>query len=252
MTRFRVFAMAVGILALSAYFVQAQGEVDLKAILKKSIEAHGGEKNLAKFKAVTSKFKGTMEILNMKIDITGETSFQKPDKLRNSLSMNINNMNIDVVTVYDGKKMWVNSQGTTKELDDEKTLREVKESLQVEGAGSLAEFLKPPYELNSLGETKVKGKDAIGIRISKKGQKDFSLFFDKKTNLIVKTEMRSIDPVSKEEVTQEKFIIGYQEKEGMKLAKRVEIRNDGKLFMDLEITSVQAAEKFDDSIFAKP
>jgi len=252
MNRLRAFALAIGILALSAYFAQAQGEVDVKGVIKKAIEAHGGEKALAKFKASTSKFKGTIEILNMKVDLTGETAFQKPDKVRNAMTLVINNMNIDVITVYDGKKMWVSTQGQTKEIDDEKILNDVKESLQVEGAGSLSEFLSAPYELNSLGETKVKGADAIGIRVSKKGQKDFSMFFDKKTNLIVKTEMRSLNAMTGQEVTQEKFIVGYQEKAGVKMGKRVEIVNDGKLFMDLEITEANAAEKLDDSLFAKP
>jgi outer membrane lipoprotein-sorting protein len=251
MSRSRVFACVVGLLALGSLFAQAQ-DADLKAILKKSIEAHGGEKNLAKLKGATSKFKGTMEIANMKVDMTGETAFQKPDKLRNTISLNINNMNIDVITVYDGKKMWVNSQGKTMEIDDEKILKEVKESLQIEGAGSLSDFLKAPYELNALGETKVKGKDAIGIRITKKGQKDFSMFFDKKTHMIVKTETRSFDAISKQEVTQEKFILSYQAKDGIQFGKRVEVTNDGKLFMDLEITDVAVSEKLDDSTFAKP
>jgi outer membrane lipoprotein-sorting protein len=252
MTRLRAFTFAVGILALSAYFVQAQGEVDLKAILRKSIEAHGGEKNLAKFKAAMSKYKGTLELMNNKIEVTGETSFQKPDKLRNTIELNIANMKINVISVYNGKTLWVSTQGTTMEIDDEKILNDTKESLQIEGAGSFADFLKAPYELNSLGEIKVKGKEAIGIRVSKKGQKDFNLYLDKKTHLIVKTEMRSYDPMTKQEVNQEKFIIGYQDKNGMKVGKRVEIYKDDKLFMDIEITDVQMAEKLDDSIFAKP
>jgi outer membrane lipoprotein-sorting protein len=251
MTRSRVFACAIGVLSLASLFAQAQ-DVDLKAVLRKAIEAHGGEKNLAKVKGATSKFKGTMEIANMKADLTGETAFQKPDKLRNTITLNVNNMNIDVITVYDGKKMWVNSQGKTAEINDEKILNEVKESLQIEGAGSLSDFLKAPYELNALGEAKVKGKDAIGIRVSKKGQKDFSMFFDKKTHLIVKTETRSFDAASKQEVTQEKFILSYQAKEGIQFAKRLEVVNDGKLFMDLEITDVAISEKIDDSTFAKP
>lgn len=251
MTRLRAFALAITVVAVGTFFVQAQ-EVDLKAVLKKSIEAHGGEANLAKFKGTTSKFKGNIEILNMKVDLTGETAFQRPDKVRNAMALTINNMNIDVITVYDGKKMWVSTQGQTKEIDDEKILKEVKDSLQVEGAGSLSDFLKAPYELNSLGESKIKGKDAIGIRISKQGQKDFSMFFDKKTHLVVKTEMRSFNAMSGQEVTQEKFILSYQDKAGVKIGKHVEIVNDGKLFMDLEITEVHASERIDDSVFAKP
>ena len=124
--------------------------------------------------------------------------------------------------------------------------------MQAEGAGSLVEFLKAPYELNAIGDVKVKGKDAVGIRVSKKGQKDVSLFFDKKTHRVVKTEMRTLDAMSGQEIAQEKFILGYQEKNGMKIAKRVEIQKEGKTFMDIEILDVQALEKLDDSVFAKP
>jgi plasmid maintenance system killer protein len=98
----------------------------------------------------------------------------------------------------------------------------------------------------------VKDKAAIGIRVSKKGQKDFSIFIDKQTHLIVKTEARSLDAQSGQEVLQEKFIIGYQDKGGLKLAKRVEILKDGKAFMDIEILETQAFEKLDDAHFAKP
>ena len=251
MFRLRVFAFAGCALAISVLFAQAQ-DADLKTVLRKSIAAHGGEKNLAKLKAVTSKFKGTMEIMGNKADVTGETSLQKPDKVKNVMTLNLNGKSIDIVTVFDGKKFWVAVMGQTKEIDDEKILQSMREELQVEGAGSFADYLKAPYELSALGDVKVKDKDAIGIRVSKKGQKDFSMFFDKKTYLVVKTEMRTLDGMTGQEVTQEKFIIGYQEKNGMKIAKRVEIVKDGKFFMDLEITDVQVFDRHDDAVFAKP
>src|SRR5262249_21161774 len=158
--------------------VRAQDNDALKAILRKSMEAHGGEKNLAKYKAAVTKFKGTIDIMGNKSDMTGETSLQKPDKVKNTMSLNINNMNIDIVTVFNGKQLWVSVLGKTMEITDEKILNAAREEMQAEGAGSFSDFLKPPYELNAIGEVKVKGKDAIGIRISKKGQKDISMFFD--------------------------------------------------------------------------
>ena len=61
-----------------------------------------------------------------------------------------------------------------------------------------------------------------------------------------------IDGMSGQEVTTEKFINSYQEKAGMKIARKVEIVKDGKVFMDIEIIEVQPLEKLDDSVFAKP
>jgi len=252
MFRLRALTFAFAGVVLGALFVHAQEGADLKAVIKKAIEAHGGEKALAKYQGGISKFKGTMDLLNMKIDVTGESAFQKPDKMKNVMTLEIMNKSIAITQVFDGKKFWLSTAGNTMEITDEKLLKEVKESLQVEGANSFMAFLEKPYELSAIGEVKVKGKDAIGIRISKKGQRDFSLFFDKKTNLVVKTEMRAYDAMSGQEITQEKYIIGYQDKQGMKIAKRVEIHKDGNLFMDIEITDVQVVEKLDDTHFAKP
>jgi outer membrane lipoprotein-sorting protein len=252
MFRLRVLAFAGVALAVTFLFVQAQDEDALKALLRKSIAAHGGEKNLGKYKASITKFKGKIEVAGMKLDITGETSLQKPDKVKNVMALEVNGMTIDVVTVFNGKKLWVSAMGETKEIDDEKIVNGAREEMQAEGAGGLSEYLKAPYELSAIGEVKVKGKDAVGIRVSKKGQKDISFFFDKKTHLVVKTEMVTYDGEMAKEVTQEKFIIDYQDKDGMKMAKRVEILKDGKAFMDIEITDIQPVEKLADSVFAKP
>jgi negative regulator of sigma E activity len=252
MFRLRVVATAVCVLMVGAIFVRAQDAAELKALLRKAIEAHGGEKNLAKYKAAVTKFKGTLEVQNLKFDVTGETSVQKPDKVKNIMMLDLNGKQIDVVTVFNGKNLWVSTMGKTMEITDEKILNAAREEMQTEGASGLSDFLKEPYELSALGETKVKDKAAIGIRVSKKGQKDFSIFIDKQTHLIVKTEARSLDAQSGQEVLQEKFIIGYQDKGGLKLAKRVEILKDGKAFMDIEILETQAFEKLDDAHFAKP
>jgi outer membrane lipoprotein-sorting protein len=252
MLRLRVIVCASVFLVVCGLFVRAQDNAALKAIVKKAIEAHGGEKNLAKYTAADTKFKGTMEIQGNKFDITGQTLLQKPDKVKNIMKLDIAGNLIDVVTVFDGKKLWVSTAGQTKEIDDEKIIKAAREELQSEGAGNLTEILKAPYELNAIGEVKVKGKDAIGIRVSKKGQKDISIFFDKKTHLVIKTEMVTLDANTMQEVTQEKFILDYRDKNGHKIPQRVEIVKDGKTFMDIEITESTPLEKLDDSHFAKP
>lgn len=252
MNRFRCLGFALAGSLLCALTASAQQD-ELKAILRKSIDAHGGEKLMAKYHSGTSKFKGTLKILNMDAEITGETSFQKPDKLRNAMTINIMNKAIDIVQVFDGKSFWVSTMGTTQEIKDEKVVKEVRESLQAEGGGNFVDMLKGNgYELNAFGEAKVKGKDAIGIRVSKKGQRDVTYFFDKKTHLVVKIEQRAFDAMSAQEYTQEKFISEYQVKDGLKVAKRVEILKDGEAFMDLQILEVNVVEQLDKTLFQKP
>jgi len=54
--------------------------------------------------------------------------------------------------------------------------------------------------------------------------------------------MRATDQTTKQEVNQEKYIVDYQDKGGLKVAKHVVIHNDGNLFMDIEITEIQVFE----------
>ncbi len=251
MARIRLLAIALVTLGIGVFSAHAQND-DLKAVLRKAITAHGGEANLAKLGAGVSKFKGTMSLLGGKRDIEGETSYQKPDRLRNVMKIDFNGKEINVITVFDGKKFWVNSNGNTTEITDEKTLDEVRQSLLTEGGANFTEMLKAPFELSAAGEVKVKGKDTIGVRVSKKGQRDITFFFDKKTNLLLKTETRNYDPQKQQEVTQEKFILGYQDKQGLKVASKVEILKDGEFFMEVTVTDVQIHAKLDDATFAKP
>lgn len=251
MARIRLLALALMALGLGVLSARAQND-DLKDVIRKSITAHGGEANLAKLNAVVSKFKGTMNLLNAKRDVEGETSFEKPNRLRNVLKIDIGGKEVSVITVYDGKKFWVNSNGMTTEINDEKILDEVRQSLLTEAGGGFSDLLKPDYQLNAVGEVKIKGKDAIGIRASKKGQRDMSFFFDKKTHLLVKTETRSYDAQKQQEVTQEKFVLDYQMKIGLKVASKVEIHKDGEFFMEVTVTDLQIHPKLDAAIFAKP
>jgi outer membrane lipoprotein-sorting protein len=251
MSRFRFVALVVLAAVSSVALVHAQ-ETDLKSLIKKSLKAHGGEAELAKMNAAVSKYKGTMKLMGMDLEITGENSFLKPDKLRVSTTVNVMGKSIEVLTVYDGKTLWVKAGGATKEVNDPKIVDELKQSLLTEAGAGLTELTKPGFELSLIGEAKVKGKDTIGIRVSKKGQRDISYYLDKKTHLLAKTETRATNPANSQEVTQEKFILDYTDKDDKKTPKRIEVLHDGEPYLDLEIIDVQVHDKLDMDLFKQP
>lgn len=67
-----------------------------------------------------------------------------------------------------------------------------------------------------------------------------------------KVELRSKDFQANQEVTEERFILEYQDLNGNKSAKRVEVMKDGKAFLEAEVTEVQTVESIEDSEFAEP
>ena len=66
-------------------------------------------------------------------------------------------------------------------------------------------------KLELLGEMKVGDKPALGVRVEVKGYRGVSLFFDKETHLLVKSESRGKDVIGGgEEFTNEKLYSDYK------------------------------------------
>jgi len=181
-----------------------------------------------------------------------ETFFQEPDKFKNVVEVEINNMNVTVTQVFNGKKFWINVMGKTIELKDEKDIAELKENMYVEKLTNLVGLTDKGVTLSALGEVKVNDKAAIGIRASSKGHRDINLYFDKKTHMLVKTETRTVDFQTKQEVSQEKYYSDYKEVDGIQQPRKLIIHQDGKRHITLDVTSVMFVDRHEDSVFAEP
>jgi hypothetical protein len=195
---------------------------------------------------------GNIKIMGVEAKFKGDIAFQFPDKMRNSISVEINNMNLDVVQVFDGKTLFVNAAGNSVELNDDKLISEMKESIYVEKVSSLADLDDKDYKLSALGEVKVNGKTAVGVRVSRDGKRDVNLFFDKTSALLLKYEYRGRDPIGMMEVTQEKILTDYKDVMGIQTPMKIAVLFDGNPAMDLEVNSVRYAESLDASLFTKP
>jgi len=246
----KLLGALLGVYMLLAWPVLAQ-EPDARAILEKAVKAHGGAKILSKFRASHSRSKGKIH-LGAGLNFTAEEDIQLPDKYRSDIQLDVNGMNISITQVFDGTKGWVDTMGKTVDLDD-KTNTEIKEILHATRVGNLVDVLRDKsFKLAPLGEAKVKDKDAIGVRISLEGRRDVNLYFDKGSGLLVKTEGRGLDPINKQEINQEKYFSDYHDVAGRQTPRKVEVHNDGKLFVEAEVLEIQLLEKHDDSKFKRP
>jgi hypothetical protein len=224
---------------------------DLRAVVDKAIKAHGGEARLTKFKAGTSKTKGTLYVQGNKLPFTQEASVQFPNQVKSVLEIEAGGQKITITTVFNGKKGWLNIGGNTTDMDD-KLLDLVKNEMYVAEVMRLTGLKDKTYELSPLGEAKVDGKAAIGIRVASKGRPDVNIYFDKASGLMAKVEHRSMDPMSGKEFTEEKLLSDYHDADGLKSPKRVVINHDGDKFMDAEEVESKHVESLDESVFAKP
>ena len=227
---------------------------EVKAIIQKAIKAHGGEKAMAKYKGTRSKSAGKLDISGAgEVEFTQEVVVMQPDKFKETMELDIAGTKVKVMTIANGDKFSIEAGGKDVPLTDaiETALKEAQHSIKT---SRLASLLKDKaIELSPLGEVKVEREAAVGVRVSTKGQKDLSLYFDKKTGLLAKVERRTVDASSGKEYTEERIIVEYSKpnKLGIPTPKKVVVKKDGKKFMEAEVSEMTQLEKIDDSEFEK-
>lgn len=241
-------------LALAAWssFAQAQ-EDEARALVVKAMKAHGGKEALKKHLGSQAKYKGTVETMGMTIKVEGEIFHNVPDRMKNIISIDVNNMNLTIQQGYDGKALWMSVMGMLIEKKEKEDIDEMKEGMYCEQVTSLIDLDSKDFKLSPLGAMKIKDQDAVGVRVSKTGKRDVNLWFDKKSNLLIKSENRGKDPFGDTgEVNQEKYYSKYKAVQGVQLPQTLEVHNDGKKLVDLEITEMRLHERLDETYFTRP
>src|SRR5439155_8591924 len=104
-------------------------------------------------------------------------------------TVTVGGMNIRIVKVLDGDKGWIKiADGEATAMNDDEVAEE-KVMVYVQELTLLTPLKDKAYKLSSLGEVKVGDSAALGLRVTRDGQRDVSLFFDKKTQLLLKSEV---------------------------------------------------------------
>ena len=246
---------AAVLLALATLAPPARADDDVKKVIDKAVKAHGGLDALKKNKDKAVVLKGKMHIESVNIDATTEVSFTggANKKFRQDLEFTFMGQNIKQAVGYDGKTGWIALNGKVmKTFDSKEEVEALQETLYSEEVAELVMVGDKSLELSIIGEDKVGDTPVIGIRVVKKGHKDVSLFFDKESGLLKKVVNRGLDLQTGTEVEQERFFSDYKEVDGEKRAMKIVMNQDGKKFVELEITEVKYADKLDDDLFVKP
>jgi hypothetical protein len=248
----RIGVAAVLIVLAARAAVGAGDNPSPRDIIDKAIKAQGGSA-LEKYKAQTSKFKGTFYGMGEGVPFTGNSASQLPDRLKTEISVEVMGNTFTFTQVVNGPKGWIDMNGAVTEMNKE-MLAEARESLNASNASHLVALGDKAYKLSPLGGKKVGDKQTVGVRVQREGFRDVNLFFDKDTGrlLLTETRVKDVQGGGDEELTQETFYGDYKKVEGMELPHKTTIKRDGKPFVESEMTEVKPAEKLDDSIFAKP
>jgi hypothetical protein len=233
--------------------VGAAGPTPSEELLTAAIEAAGGETNLAKAANVSLKAKGffledeeegapfTLEWTQTGLDrgrslsLTGEGDTQKR-----------------ILTVVNGKTGWSKEGDDPTRVLEPDELKSERESLHLGWVTNLAPLKGKAYRLQVGKPAKVNDKDAVVLKVAREGYADITLYFDKETRLLVKSERRCPHPDNGADTTEEAFYDDYKEVQGVQFPMRTSIKYDEKTYSKTEVTEVKFPEKPDAKLFDKP
>jgi hypothetical protein len=232
------------------FSARADDAADARALVDKAVKAQGGAE-LAKFSAITVRMKGTVQVMGQAVAFTGEAIGSGPDRQKVDLEVEAGGQKFRVVHVLNGNKGWTRVGDETKALDKDE-LAEAKEQAHAGWVATLVPLKDKTFTLATVGEIKVDGRAAAGVKVSHKGRRDVDLYFDKETGLLVKSETRVKDEGSGQEVTEETVYSDYKEVQGTRQAMKFTAKRDGKAYIDGEAISYELAEKPAASAFDKP
>lgn len=250
----RLLIASLSAVALAAFAPAARAADEPKDVVAKAVKAHGGEDYLTRHKAVQVSEKGKINVPGVgEVEFTGEMAYVLPDKFKHGLEFEAGNQKIRIVALMNGDKLSVEATagGQAFEIGDniKTAYKNVPHVLRV---GHLAPLVNEKgYELSTIGEDKVEGKKVVGVRVSKKDQKDVSLYFDAETSLLVKMEYQTVDSASGKEITEERIFKEYEKKDGIPLPKKHLVKQDGKTFLESEVLEMKYLKTIDESEFKK-
>lgn len=222
-----------------------------KGIIEKAIAAHGGNERLAELKALRMKAAGTVN-LGVEVPFTWETTWQSPRKIKIAAELESAGQKVGFVQGFDGVNAWGSVNGAVVGVEGRK-LDELRAQIQLRRVLTLVPLLTDKsFVLTSLDDAVIEGKAASGVKVSARGERDISLYFDKESGLLTKVDRLVLDDAKIEEVPQEDLLSDYREIDGVKTAfKEIWLRS-GKQVAELHYSEVSYIDNIDASEFVRP
>lgn len=247
--RHSILSLAIVVGLSASVFAEDKPE----AIIKQAIEANGGAKSLTKYTAARFNMAGSLSIMGIDLEFTGKIASQFPGKYSMEMNSEIMGQKLVVNQVVNGDKMksttsvggMVVSKGSPEEKE------EMKLSLAMQDAEQLLPLLdNKKFKLSSGGEEDVDGKKADVINVTAIAiKREFKVFFDKKSHLMVKTAHRGAAPGGGAEILVESYHTEFKKINDVNVPTKLVIKHDDKKFMTLTVSDYEMLEKIDDKEF---
>jgi hypothetical protein len=234
------------VLVAFAANVRADETTDL---IKKAVEAHGGEAALKKAKAGEFAMAGDMSVLGANLKYKATVAYLFPDKYTMTIDTELMGMKLVIAQVVNGDKMKSSLNGMSQKLGDAEKA-ELKAALNTQEMTFVYPLLDAKrFTVKAEKDTKVGDDEAWGISVTPKDGKEVKLYYDKKTNLLVKMSRKGMPPGGGGEVDEVTVFTDYKKVDGIMTPMGMKVTHDGEKFMTGKVSDAKYLDKIDEKKF---
>jgi hypothetical protein len=246
MKRSRGFLLMTAVLFAATNPARADDK-DAKAILDKAIKALGGEECLKKASVHSWKAKGKLHLGGEEREIESQATASGLDHFRREFTA----AQFSGTLVIDGDNGWRKGRAGTAKLEAEAVANEKRTAYLQIIPITLVPLKEKGFKLEAGGEERVGDKSAVILKVTAPDGKDFTLSFDKETGLPVK-QVATVTGPGGQEFTVESTFLDYKDMGGIKKATKTEVKRNGELSTEMEITEFKVLDKVEPDTFAEP
>jgi hypothetical protein len=217
-------------------------------VIQRAIAAHGGKDALAKRATVSYRTETVMYVDGEERKVVTDGIYQAPAQMKSQARFQSG------ITLI----QW-DSDGRAWQKLGEKPVEELRgHALKYEQHIlyiTYLQLLNPlvsdgnGFHLAAVGQSELDGRTINGIRVTKESQEPVTLFFDAKTNLLVKLQRKTYDRQEGKEQILEEIFSDFKDIDGAKQPTRSSIFIDGKKASVKVRVESKPIEKQPDSIF---
>jgi hypothetical protein len=234
---------------------RAEQPAEVKAVIDRAVAALGGDEKLAQLRTATWTATGTLhhEGLNLVMPFTETTVAHLPDQLRLELEYDLNGNKVPQILVVNRDKGW-NKLGEQVSEMPAQYRDGLKDYLYAVSLALTPQVLRDKaFQVSPAGEIQIDDLRAVGLRVTAAGRRAVNVYFDKATGLPARCEM-----IAKElegDTPEKKFEFAfsdYKDFGGFKACAKMTWKQDGKPYVERQLTEVKSLANLDDGALAKP
>lgn len=222
------------------------------SIIKKAVEAHGGNERLSRLTCFSSKDQGVIYSLGGgPISCTCENSYQFPLKRRYTMTLQVGSHKEYVTRVLNGADAWEMQNGVVRIMSP-KEVQEFSENCHFLDVTRLVPLLDDArYRLSNLGEKEVHGRVVTQVRVGSDGHKNITLMFDKASGLLVGTSEVTAR-ADGTEYRADSWRASFRNFDGLTYPDKFKVLRDGRDYLEMRIERLSFPNKMDPAHFEKP